>query len=77
MEKTRKETLKNGLPQNTGKNPEKMTNNGYSDNISAEEMRLRLADVPMKDHPDIKRGFVRNFIDNVLQANEGCDLSFL
>ncbi len=45
--------------------------------ISAEEMRLRLADVPMKDHPDIKRGFVRNFIDNVLQANEGCDLSFL
>lgn len=45
--------------------------------ISAEEMTRRLAEVPMKDHPDIKRGFVRNFIDNVLQANEGCDLSFL
>ena len=39
MEKTGKETLKNGLPQNTGKNPEKMTNNGYSENITAEEIR--------------------------------------
>ena len=37
----------------------------------------RLDGLALKEHPDIARGFVRNFIDNVLQANEGCDLKFL
>ena len=31
----------------------------------------------LKNHPDIKRGFLRNFIDNVTQADEGCDLTYM
>ena len=46
-------------------------------NVSDEEIVERLKDVKLKEHPDIKRGFVRNFIDNVLQADEGCDLKYL
>ena len=45
--------------------------------ISNEEMRRRLETVKPKEHPDITRGFVRNFIDNTLQTNEGCDLRYL
>ena len=46
-------------------------------NVPDEEIAARLKGVKLKEHPDIKRGFVRNFIDNVLQANEGCDLKYL
>ena len=46
-------------------------------NVPDEEIAARLKDVMLKEHPDITRGFVRNFIDNVLQANEGCDLKYL
>ena len=46
-------------------------------NVSDEEIAERLKCVKLKEHPDIKRGFVRNFIDNVLQADEGCDLKYL
>ena len=45
--------------------------------ISDEEMQKRLAEVKRKEHKDIKRGFVRNFIDNVTQADEGCDLKYM
>ena len=45
--------------------------------ISDEEMQKRLASVKLKEHKDIKRGFVRNFIDNVTQADEGCDLKYM
>jgi dihydroxy-acid dehydratase len=45
--------------------------------ISDEEMANRLRDFKPKGHPNIKRGFVRNFIDHVLQADEGCDLDYL
>ena len=45
--------------------------------ISAEEMEKRLLEVKLKEHQDIKRGFVRNFIDNVTQADEGCDLKYM
>ena len=45
--------------------------------ISDEELAERLQHVTPKEHPDITRGFVRNFIDNVLQANEGCDMKYL
>jgi dihydroxy-acid dehydratase len=45
--------------------------------ISQTEMERRLTLVTAKLHPDITRGFVRNFIDTVLQADEGCDLSYL
>ena len=45
--------------------------------ISDEELAERLKNVKKKEHPDIKRGFVRNFIDNVTQADEGCDLTYM
>ena len=45
--------------------------------ISDEEMQKRLKNFVPKTHPDIKRGFVRNFIDNVTQADEGCDLTYM
>ena len=45
--------------------------------IREEEMQKRLAQVKPKEHKDIKRGFVRNFIDNVTQADEGCDLTYM
>lgn len=45
--------------------------------ISDQEMAERLRHVIPKEHPDISRGFVRNFIDNVLQVNEGCDMKYL
>ncbi len=45
--------------------------------ISDEEMKKRLSEFKPKEHKDIKRGFVRNFIDNVTQADEGCDLTYM
>lgn len=45
--------------------------------ISDEEMKERLKNFVPKQHADIKRGFVRNFIDNVTQADEGCDLTYM
>lgn len=45
--------------------------------ISDEEMQRRLKNFVPKKHNDIKRGFVRNFIDNVTQADEGCDLTYM
>ena len=39
--------------------------------ISDEEFNERMKNVKKKTHPDIKRGFVKNFIDNVTQADEG------
>ena len=45
--------------------------------LSDEEIARRLKEFTPKGHPDIKRGFVRNFIDHVLQADQGCDLDYL
>ena len=45
--------------------------------VPEEEIRLRLEGFRMQTHPEIKRGFVRNFIDTVTQADEGCDLAYL
>ncbi len=45
--------------------------------ISDEEMARRLEEFKPKEHKDVKRGFVRNFIDNVTQADEGCDLKYM
>ena len=45
--------------------------------VPDEEIAARLDGLALKEHPDIARGFVRNFIDNVLQADEGCDLKYL
>ncbi|MBE6789452.1 MAG: dihydroxy-acid dehydratase [Ruminococcaceae bacterium] len=52
-------------------------NNLIEVELSDEEIAQRLKDFKPKTHPDIKRGFVRNFIDNVTQADEGCDLKYM
>ncbi|MGI6691816.1 MAG: dihydroxy-acid dehydratase [Christensenellales bacterium] len=52
-------------------------NNSIRLEINDEELAERLAHIECKEHPDIERGFVRSFIDNVLQANEGCDMKYL
>lgn len=45
--------------------------------ISDAEFNERMKNVKKKTHPDITRGFVKNFIDNVTQADEGCDLTYM
>ena len=45
--------------------------------ISEEELSERLRHASPKEHPDVTRGFVRNFIDHVLQADEGCDMEYM
>lgn len=45
--------------------------------ISDAEFNKRMKNVKRKTHPDITRGFVKNFIDNVTQADEGCDLTYM
>lgn len=45
--------------------------------ISDKEIAERLKNFEPKRHDDIKRGFVRNFIDSVTQADEGCDLTYM
>lgn len=45
--------------------------------ITDEEIAERLKNFEPKRHDDIKRGFVRNFIDSVTQADEGCDLTYM
>jgi dihydroxy-acid dehydratase len=45
--------------------------------IPQEEMKKRLKEFVPKEHPGITRGFIRHFIDTVLQADEGCDLDYL
>lgn len=52
-------------------------NNKLELEVSDEEIERRLKDFAPKKHSDIKRGFVRNFIDNVTQADEGCDLTYM
>ena len=45
--------------------------------VSDSEITERLKSFKPKTHSNIKRGFVRNFIDNVTQADEGCDLTYM
>ncbi|MBQ7293845.1 MAG: dihydroxy-acid dehydratase, partial [Clostridia bacterium] len=52
-------------------------NNLIEVELTDEEIAERLKDFKPKLHPDIKRGFVRNFIDNVTQADEGCDMKYM
>ena len=52
-------------------------NNLIEVELTETEIAERLRDFKPKNHPDIKRGFVRNFIDNVTQADEGCDLRYM
>ena len=45
--------------------------------VNDDEIQKRLTEYKPKTHDDIDRGFVRNFIDNVTQADEGCDLTYM
>lgn len=45
--------------------------------VSDQEIAARLEGFQPKEHPDITRGFVRNFIEHTLQADEGCDMDYL
>lgn len=54
-----------------------VNNNLLELEISDEEMNKRLCEIKHKEHKDITRGFVRHFIDSVLQADEGCDMNYL
>ncbi len=52
-------------------------NNIIEVELTEQEISERLKTFKPKTHPDIKRGFLRNFIDNVTQADEGCDLKYM
>ncbi len=45
--------------------------------LDEEEIKRRLERIAPETHPEITRGFLRTFLDNVLQADEGCDLKYL
>ncbi|HIS93454.1 MAG TPA: dihydroxy-acid dehydratase [Candidatus Alectryocaccomicrobium excrementavium] len=45
--------------------------------LSEAEIASRLKDFVPREHADIQRGFLKNFIDHVQQADEGCDLDYL
>lgn len=45
--------------------------------LSDEELAERMAKIKPKTHENIRRGFMRLYIDTVTQADEGCDSTFL
>ncbi len=45
--------------------------------LSDEEITARLADVKFESKETFTRGFVRHYIDNVMQADQGCDFNYL
>jgi dihydroxy-acid dehydratase len=45
--------------------------------LSDEEISARLKDVKFEPKEEFERGFVRHYIDNVMQADEGCDFAYL
>lgn len=45
--------------------------------LSEAEIASRLKNFAPREHMDIQRGFIKNFIDHVQQADEGCDLDYL
>ncbi len=52
-------------------------NNLIEIEISDEELKDRLSKVELKTHPNIRRGYIRHYIDTITQADEGCDSSYL
>ncbi|MDD3154937.1 MAG: dihydroxy-acid dehydratase [Victivallaceae bacterium] len=46
-------------------------------NLSDETIAVRLAEQHFEPKEKFERGFVRHYIDNVLQADEGCDFAYL
>lgn len=45
--------------------------------LSDEEIKERLKGFKRNTHPEIKRGYIRMFIDHISQASDGCDFDFL
>ena len=45
--------------------------------LSDEEIAKRLAETDYKTKEEFERGFVRHYIDNVMQADLGCDFNYL
>ncbi len=45
--------------------------------LSDEEIAVRLKDMTFESKEEFERGFVRHYIDNVMQADEGCDFPYL
>ncbi len=45
--------------------------------LSDEEIATRLAETTFAPKEEFERGFVRHYIDNVMQADEGCDFAYL
>ena len=45
--------------------------------LSPEEITKRLSEIKFESRETFKRGFVRHYIDNVMQADEGCDFPYL
>lgn len=45
--------------------------------IPDDELEERLRNVCKKENKDFKRGFIKHYIDTVLQANEGCDMNYM
>ncbi len=45
--------------------------------LSDEEIAARLKDTKFESKEEFERGFVRHYIDNVMQADEGCDFPYL
>ena len=45
--------------------------------LTDEEIAERLKEFKPKIHEDLKRGFLRHYVENVLQADEGCDFGYM
>ena len=45
--------------------------------LSDEEIAERLKDFKPKAHDDLKRGFLRHYVEHVMQADEGCDFDYM
>lgn len=45
--------------------------------LTDEEIAERLKEFKPKTHEDLKRGFLRHYVENVLQADEGCDFGYM
>ena len=45
--------------------------------LSPEQIAERLKETTFQSKESFERGFVRHYIDNVLQADEGCDFPYM
>ena len=45
--------------------------------LSPEQIEARLKETKFEPKEKFERGFVRHYIDNVMQADKGCDFPYL